>query len=318
MIISASRRTDIPAFYAAWFMNRLREGEVLVRNPVNPHQVSRVPLGPEVADGIVFWSKNPAPLLPHLPEIARRYPFYVQYTVNAYGRGVEPGLPALQERVDTLRRIVDGHGCGRVVWRYDPVLLSPACPVEWHEEQFARLAEAFCGYTDECVFSFVDIYDKVRGRLGAMGVRAPDESEMRRLARSFARAAQGCGMTLRTCCEVVPDAPGILHGKCIDGERIARLSGRRLAVRGDAAQRPGCGCAESVDIGQYNTCRHACCYCYANLSPQSARANALRHLPTGEMLVGRADAADRITARRVRSHRRADDGQLSLPEDLFP
>ena len=142
MILSVSRRTDIPAFYMPWFMNRLREGYVMVRNPMNYHQVSRVSLSPEVIDCIVFWTKNTMPLTPHLGEIALQYPFYIQYTLNPYGRDLEPGLPPLAQRLASACAIAEQFGSKHVVWRYDPIMLTEQYTADWHIEQFAAMADA--------------------------------------------------------------------------------------------------------------------------------------------------------------------------------
>ena len=141
MILSASRRTDIPAFFPKWFIQRIREGFVLVRNPMNYHQISRIELSPNLVDCIVFWTKNAKPIFPYLKEIAEKYPFYFQYTLNAYGRDVEPHLPLLSEKINSLQKLSQEIGKERVIWRYDPILLSPKYDVDWHIETFDRLAK---------------------------------------------------------------------------------------------------------------------------------------------------------------------------------
>ena len=152
MILSVSRRTDIPAFYMPWFMNRLREGYVMVRNPMNYHQVSRVSLSPEVIDCMVFWTKNAIPLTPHLGEIALQYPFYIQYTLNPYGRDLEPGLPPLAQRLASACAIAEQFGSKHVVWRYDPIMLTEQYTADWHIEQFAAMTDALKGSARDCVF----------------------------------------------------------------------------------------------------------------------------------------------------------------------
>ena len=188
MILSVSRRTDIPAFYMPWFMNRLREGYVMVRNPMNYHQVSRVSLSPEVIDCMVFWTKNAIPLTPHLGEIALQYPFYIQYTLNPYGRDLEPGLPPLAQRLASACAIAEQFGSKHVVWRYDPIMLTEQYTADWHIEQFAAMADALKGSARDCVFSFVDLYDKVQANLRGLGVRICSDGEMDRIA-----AAHLCG-----------------------------------------------------------------------------------------------------------------------------
>lgn len=313
MILSVSRRTDIPAFYAPWFMNRLREGFVLVRNPMNYHQVSRVTLDPSVIDCIVFWTKNAAPLVPHLAEIGQRYPFYFQYTLNPYAKDVEPGLSSLEERAETFRAISAQIGPKRIIWRYDPILLNEKYTVDWHIRQFASMAGTLKGSACECVFSFIDLYDKVKNNINGLGIRACDDEETDRIAAAFSAIAKENGFRLRTCAEKVDlDRYGIEHGCCVDGALIAEITGWNLAAKKDPNQRSECGCLESIDIGQYNTCRHGCKYCYANFNPQSVATFSKRHDPASPFLVGGAEPEDKVTERKMKSLRKEAAGQLSL------
>lgn len=232
MILSVSRRTDIPAFYAEWFMNRIREGFVMVRNPMNYHQVSKVSLEPEVIDCIVFWTKNAAPMLPYLEEIGSNYPFYFHYTLNAYDLSVEQNLPSLEDRLETFRELSRRIGPDRVIWRYDPVFVSGSIDVSWHAERYRGIAEALDGYTHTCVFSFIDVYDKIKSRISSLGIRACSEQEMNQLAAAFAGIASDHHLTLRTCAEEIDlSAYGIQHGCCIDGQLIEHLTGWTLSAK---------------------------------------------------------------------------------------
>ncbi len=263
MIISASRRTDIPAFYMDWFFQRLREGMVCVRNPFSYHQVSRIALNPDAVDAIVFWSKNPAPLLARLEEL-EGYMYYIQFTLNAYGRDVEKNLPPLAQRVDTFRMLASRLGKERVIWRYDPMGITPKYPAAWHLEQFAQLAEALNGFTETCVISFLDRYPSVEKNMKRLSMCPPDEKETVQLAGGIAAAARENGMRPTACCESAALASlGIGRAQCVDGDLLSRLLGCCLEGKKDRNQRNGCGCMESVDIGAYNTCRHGCAYCYA-------------------------------------------------------
>ncbi len=313
MILSASRRTDIPAFYAEWFMNRLREGYVLVRNPMNYHQVSRVQLNPKVIDCIVFWTKNAKPLLPYIPDIQRLYPFYFQYTLNAYDRDIEPSLPMMPEKLETFYELSDRVGSDAVIWRYDPVLLTDKYDVQWHIEHFERIAQTLRGKTNTCVFSFIDIYDKVKNNLKGYDVRSCTSDEMNTLAAAFYQIATQCGMQLRTCAEAIDlDNYGIRHGCCIDAELIAKLTGWKMKAKKDPNQRAECGCIESIDIGQYNTCRHGCRYCYANFNMKSVSTFSAQHDPCSAFLIGIEDPADKITARKMKSLRSEAYGTVQL------
>ena len=313
MILSVSRRTDIPAFYSEWFMNRMREGYVLVRNPMNYHQVSKVSLAPDVIDVIVFWTKNASPLIKHIDEIASHYQFYFQYSLNAYDRSIEQNLPPLQQRIDTFRELSEKIGSGRIIWRYDPVLINDKIDVAWHKEQYHALTEQLNGFTERCVFSFVDLYEKVKNNVSGLGIRGCTLEEMQELASDFSNISRENGMVLQTCAEEVDlDSYGIAHGHCIDDELIETLTGRKLNAKKDKNQRGVCGCLESIDIGQYNTCRHGCKYCYANFNPQSVTTFSARHDPNSPYLIGKQEPDDKITERKIKSLLGEASGQLSM------
>ena len=313
MILSVSRRTDIPACYPDWFMHRLREGYAMVRSPFNLRQVSRVSLSREAVDCIVFWTKNPAPMLPHLPEIARMgYPCLFQVTLNPYGTDVERALPPLHARVEAMRTLAGLLGPERVTWRYDPILLSADCTVDWHVRQFAALAQVLEGCTERCVISFLDVYDKIRRRLREQGLRAPEEAEVRQIASALAQAAASHGMKIQTCAEHYDLSDlGVEHGACIDGQVISRILGKPLKLRRDAGQRSACGCVASVDVGTYNTCGNGCVYCYANFSPETTARQMAAHCPDSPLLTGQIGLEDRVTERAMPTCL-ADEEQLSL------
>jgi hypothetical protein len=272
MIISASRRSDIPAFYGEWFMNRLRAGEVLVRNPMQPMQVSRIELSPQKVDAIVFWTKNPANFLACLPEIdAMGYPYYFLFTVTPYDRSIEPGLPEKCSVIETFRRLSGMIGPEKTVWRYDPVILTPELTPEWHADAFERLAEELSGYTERCILSFLDEYRKVKNRMRLVPYFIPERTMMSRLAAEFSRKAEKLGITLFTCSEDIDlSCFGIGHSRCIDTELMGRIRGDALhSARKGQSRRKVCGCMESRDIGTYDTCMHGCLYCYALSGNQS-------------------------------------------------
>ena len=314
MILSASRRTDIPAFFSDWFMNRLRDGYLLVRNPMNYHQVSKIELFPAVLDCIVFWTKNPRPLLPYLAEISESYPFYFQYTLNAYGKDIEQNLPDVGERVRTLQTLADAIGKERVIWRYDPVLLSPKYDIRWHVETFGRLAKELAPFIESAVFSYFDSYPKVENNIRGQKARACDQTEMETLSREFSSIAGANGLTLKTCAETIDlEKYGIAHNCCIDPALIEKITGCSIRAKKDANQRPECGCAESVDIGQYNTCRHGCRYCYANFNPKSVETFLRQHDKNSPLLIGQPESADKITVRKMKLLRKErNEEQLEL------
>ena len=295
VILSASRATDVPAFYADWFMNRLRAGWFGWTNPFNPRQTQKVSMAKTRA--IVFWSKHPAGLLPHLDELDRRgLHYYFQYTLNDYeAEGWEPHLPPLKERLALFRRLAARLGPERVVWRLDPLLLAAGVGVPELLAKAGRLLAALGGCTRKLVFSFADLapYPAVRRNLARAGLAAREftRAEMREFASGLAELNRAYGLALATCAEEVDLAEfGIAHNRCVDGEMLARLwpedaallefLGTR-AARKDRGQRPACGCLASKDIGRYRTCPHLCVYCYANHSCAAVARNFRAHRPDG-------------------------------------
>ncbi len=301
MILSASRRTDIPALYSDWFLNRIRAGYVYVPNPMNARHISRVPLSPEVVDCIVFWSKNPAPILPYLAEL-EKYPCYFQYTLNAYEQDLERNLPPIGERIDTFIRLSEIVGPDRVIWRYDPIILSEKYPADFHEEQFQRIAEKIGPYTKRCVISFVDSYRKLDRVFKAHGIEAAPETARCGFASVFSKICVPYGIALETCAEKIDLSQfGIGHSHCVDRELIEKILGKPIRSEKDKNQREECGCIASVDIGMYNTCTNGCVYCYANCNAALAMKNYASHDPDSPMLIGAPGPEDKIVERKVKS-----------------
>ena len=318
MIVSASRATDIPAFYAPWFMERLNAGYVRWVNPFNPGQLSVVSF--EHTRAIVFWSKNPRPLIPFLREIdTRGIGYYFHFTLNHFEpEGLEPGLPPLAERVATFRRLADLVGPQRVIWRIDPLMLTGTLTVEVLLRRIAKLASMLRACTEKLVFSFADIvrYRKVGRRLDRHGCGAREFSvaEMISFAAQLRELNREWGFSLGSCAEAL-DFEGIDHNRCIDGELLGRLFGSDRELSGflrpggpemfsglpvwdkirDRGQRRECGCIVSKDIGAYGSCPHLCRYCYANGSDAAVMNLFSRHDPKSDSLApglsGRGGAA---------------------------
>jgi hypothetical protein len=273
MIISASRRSDIPARFAEWFMARVREGHCDVTNPFNARQVTRVSLMPADVDAVVFWSKNPAPLLPHLDELEQRgFRCGFLVTVNEYPREIEPGVPPLADRVETVRMLSGRLGVRNVVWRYDPIILSDRMTAEWHMERYCGLARLLAPYVDHVIVSFVDFYRKTERRLRAvekaMGDRmlrdAFNAPDVEGLIRELIRCSGDAGLSIQSCAEDTSlEAMGIPAGACIDSHWIQRFAGIEVPQIKDPGQRGLCRCVPSRDVGQVNTCTIGCRYCYA-------------------------------------------------------
>ncbi|MDR2500281.1 MAG: DUF1848 domain-containing protein [Treponema sp.] len=310
MIISASRRTDIPAYYADWFFNGLKQGFVLARNPMNARQVSKIPLSPEAVDCVVFWTKNPQPMLAGLRRLAA-YPFYFQFTLNAYGEDIETRLPGKNELIGAFIRLAGLAGPDRVLWRYDPILLNGRYTLAYHIEHFEKIARALRGHTKKATISFITLYSKIREPARRLNMRAPSPGEKDMLAGNLSNIARENNLLLEACAgERGWPAYGVLPARCIDGDLIAKLSGRCITAAKDKNQRPACGCAASVDIGAYNTCLNGCLYCYANRGPGVAEKNMKNHDPASPLLTGHIRGHDVI-------HERAGPGGKAAQGCLF-
>lgn len=310
MILSVSRRTDIPNYYSDWFFNRIKEGFVCVRNPMNPHQVSRIPITPDVVDCIVFWTKNPEPMLDRLHELSG-YEYYFQFTLTCYGSDIEPGVPHKREKmISVFRRLSENIGAERLVWRYDPILFNENYTPEYHVRAFSQIAEALSGHTKKCVISFVDEYAKNKKKLKHLGIYAPTEEEIYEFAGILSGIARKNGMQIGSCAEQMDLSKcGITHNSCIDKAMIESLLGCSLKGRKDTNQRLECGCMESVEIGTYNTCKNGCAYCYANESMDAVTNTCRRYHPLSPILCGEIAEADKVTERKVKSLK---EGQLQL------
>ncbi len=299
MIISASRRTDIPAFYSEWFMNRVREGFLLVRNPFNAHQVKRVDLSADHVDVIVFWTRDPRPILGCLDELdALGYRYYFQFTLTGYPKPLEASVPPVAELLSAFKTLSRKIGAGRVVWRFDPIILSDLTPEHAVIEGFGRLARELRGSTLRVVISFVHLYKSVKRNLAGMteaqGITFYDESrseeQVRRIALALADVAAANSIEIVSCAEKLDlSAAGVGHGKCIDDGLIRDLFGLTISDTKDKHQREDCRCVESQDVGQYGTCAHGCVYCYANPNKRQVHSNRAMHDPESPFLIGKGE-----------------------------
>lgn len=304
MIISASRRTDIPAWYPEWFMNRLREGEVLVPNPYNRKKVNRIVLSPDTVDCIVFWSKNPEPMRPFLREIDEMgYRYYFQMTITDYGQELEPKAPGTAEAMATFLLMSQELGKERMDWRFDPIILTEKYSKDYHLEKFEMMCEWLHAATTRCIISFVDAY---RGS----PYRELEQEEIEDLAKGLGKIAGRYHLPLYSCAEKLNlKQYGILHGACIDKEKIHGIAGYKLDIKKDSGQRKECRCVESIDIGGYDTCIGGCRYCYAVHSEESAKKKYQQHDPQEPLLVGKLRGDEEIIDKEMHSLR---DNQISL------
>jgi hypothetical protein len=299
MILSASRRTDLPAFYSEWFLNRLRAGFAYTRNPMNRSQVSRIPLSPEVTDCIVFWTKDPAPLMDSLSVIdSMGYHYYFQFTLTPYGKEIEQNLRDKQDIIQTFITLSKTIGKEKVLWRYDPVILNDSLTIAYHQDMFERLCRQLKGFTEICTISFVDLYTKLNQTVKRKLIREITEDEIYKTAGVFSEIGREHGIEIRACSEKIDLTRfGIKAASCIDKQTIEKICGYTIASKPDSNQRPGCGCIQSIDIGVYNTCKNGCIYCYANHSSASIEDNFAKHNPNSEILIGSVGAEEKIITR---------------------
>ena len=312
MILSVSRRTDVPNYYSDWFYNRIKEGFLYVRNPMNVHQISRIDLSPEVVDCIVFWTKNPANMLGRLDEL-KEYQYYFQFTLTGYGRDVESGLPDKRgELIPTFQKLSEKIGMQKVIWRYDPILISRHYTLDYHLKAFEEIARSLAGCTRKVVISFVDLYAKTQRNTEGLQIESLSGKDMVELAERLVSIAGRYGMEVESCAEQIDlQSVGVRHGSCIDKKLIEEMIGCKLFARKDKNQRAECGCYESVEVGTYNTCKSGCRYCYANLSDALVKKSVKAYDAESPLLCGYVGPDDKITERKVKSLK---DHQISLFE----
>ncbi|WP_337465331.1 DUF1848 domain-containing protein [Acidaminococcus timonensis] len=292
MIINTGQRTDIPAFYARWFLNRIRAGSVCVRNPYNPSQVSRYRLSPKVVDCIGFCTKNPLPLLPYLDQL-QGYGQYWYVSITPYGRDLEPNVPDKHRLLQAFRQLSREVGKQAIGWRYDPILLTERYTTEYHLRAFRTMAETLAGFTDTVVISFVDCYPKVLQNFPEL--QTVPEAVRLQLGKELIGIAARYGMQLRTCAEGDQLAPyGADCSGCMKLSDYERAIGKKLHAPKVKGARAECACYLSCDIGAYSTCRHFCRYCYANGARQEVLVRSRQHDPASPFLIGNYEEGDQI------------------------
>ena len=263
-VVSASRRTDLPAFHAEWFVNRVRQGYCKVANPCYPSQVKEVSLRPDDVAAFVFWTRFSGPLQPWLEELdARGFNYYFLYTMTGYPSRMEPGLPDLECAIEDFLGLAGRIGAEKVIWRYDPLVMTPVLDWRYHRENFRKLARSLSGGTNRVIITFLKQYRHIAGAMSELGGATPDRREQQELESAFRETAERFGMTLRGCGQR-ESFPGPAPSKCIDEALLRKLFGLELSARKDRGQPVECRCIRSVDIGSYGTCLHGCVYCYAS------------------------------------------------------
>ncbi|NOY59121.1 MAG: DUF1848 domain-containing protein [Calditrichaeota bacterium] len=291
MIISASRRTDIPAFYSTWFINRIRAGFCEVKNPFNSRQTSRVSLLPQDVDVIVFWTRNALPLMQYLDELDRLgYSYYFLYTVTPYEHDLDGKNPSLQKRIDGFIKLARKIGRDKVHWRYDPIVIGSKHDLQYHEEQFFQLTEKLHDFTESVIISFVDYYKKTLRNMAGLDedfVQNPEELPgFGSFVRNLVGIAKSANLQIFSCAETRDlQKFGVRPGKCIDDKLIRDVFGKVVSSRKDPGQRKECHCVVSKDIGAYDSCLYDCRYCYASSNLGAGEKRFLRHDSNSASLV---------------------------------
>lgn len=316
MIISASRRTDIPAFYSDWFIKRLEEGFVCVRNPFNTNQISEVKLTPELVECIVFWTKNPKNMLPYLKIIdSLGYKYYFQFTLNSYEQTIEKNVSKKEEIIKVFKELSNIISAEKIIWRYDPILITNKFSMEYHLKWYGYLANKLSGYTTKCIISFMDMYKKCQNNMKNINLIELDINQKRVLAGKLSQIAQKYNLKIESCAENIDlKEQGINHGKCIDDKLISQIIGIPITVLKDKNQRKECGCIESIDIGAYNTCKHACKYCYANYSQKTVQKNISVYDVNSPLITGKLTGNEKITNRKIRLLKRRQPDLFDMSE----
>ena len=284
MIINTGMRTDIPAFYTEWFMNRIRAGYVLVRNPYRPDWITRYELNPDVVDCLVFCTKNPAPMLKYMNEL-NRFQQYWFVTITPYGKDIEPNVPPKETVMQDFIRLSDVVGIHRVCWRYDPIFIDNIYTVERHISDFEQMCKTLSGHTEVCVISFIDLYEKVRRNFPQ--VREVSAQERIQIGKSFAAIGKRYGITIKSCAEGTELAAyGVDCTGCMTKETFEKAMDCKLNVPKKKSSRAECDCLLGTDIGAYDTCGRLCRYCYANSNQENVRQNMKAHNPDFPFLLG--------------------------------
>ena len=307
MILHTGLRTDIPAFYSKWFVNRLKEGFVMVRNPYNPVQVTKYNINPDVVDLISFCTKNPSPFLPYI-DLLKEYGQYWYVTITPYGKEIEPKVPDKENVMEDFKKLSTTVGINSVGWRYDPIFILDEYTIERHIMDFEQMAGTLVGYTNTCVISFIDLYQKVVRNFPE--VKQVTKNERIALVKEFVRIGSKYDMTIKACAEGTELEPyGVDCGGCMTVSMYEQAIDCSLKVPKMKGARAECGCLLGCDIGAYNTCGHLCKYCYANYDARTVIDNRKRHNPDSPLLLGDLSGDDVIHEAKQESWK---DMQLKL------
>ena len=299
MIINTGCRTDIPAFYSKWLINRIEEGYVLVRNPYNPDQVTKYILSPEVVDCLAFCTKNPEPMLKYLDKL-KEYKQYWFVTITPYQKDIESNIPDKEKVIESFKKLSKYIGIDSIGWRYDPIFIGEGFDVDKHIKCFEKMAKELKGYTHNCTISFLDLYEKVKRN--APEIKPPSKQEQIEIAKAFSKIGKENMMTIHGCCEkTYLEQYGLKCNGCMSKEIIEKSIKQTLNPPKRKNIRQECNCLMGNDIGAYNTCGHLCKYCYANANKELVIENMKKHNEKSPFLIGKSEAGDKITVAKQKS-----------------
>lgn len=294
MILFASGRTDIPAFYSKWFINRVKAGFVDVRNPFNQNLVSRINFSD--VDLIMFCSKNPLPMIDKLKML--KVPVLFHVTITPYSKDVEPNIPDKRLIIEGVKKLSLVLGIDNVVLRYDPIFLSDKYNVDYHIRAFDKLCKNLNGYVNKIIVSFMDEYKNVRSNKNILKYRTFTREDYKKIGEAFSKSAMDNGMSVQTCFEDNDLTQyGFVKGECLSHELAYILTGKKFKSS-NVRKEKKCECVQMVDIGDYNSCMHMCKYCYANYDEKAVSSNFERHDDNSSLLIGSIQSDDVIKVRK--------------------
>lgn len=293
MIINTGGRTDTVQYYSEWLLNRFKAGFVYSRNPFFPEKVTKYELTPDKVDCVVFCSKNYEPILNRLNEITDKFNTYFYYTITAYDSDIEPRVPTIEKSIETLLKLEEITSAKRIAWRYDPVLLTDKYTIDYHLETFENMSKQLSGHIDRCIFSFVEMYKKLKTNMPE--ITELSNTEKTELAKGLGRIAEKYNIIIQTCATDIDYTRfGIQPSGCMTLDILGKANNIRFKKLKHNGMRKNCKCIETRDIGAYDTCPNGCKYCYANSTPQKAIENYKKHNPNSPILFGKINATDII------------------------
>lgn len=293
MIINTGARTDTVQYFTKWLLKRFEEGYVLTRNPLFLNKITRYELTLKKVDAVIFCSKNYAPILPFIKKISDKFNTYFYYTITAYGKDVEPGVPSIEDSMETLIKLSEIVGKQRAAWRYDPVLLTQKYTTDYHINTFEYMAKTLAPYIDRCIFSFVEMYKKLEANMPEIILLTEDDKRL--IAKNLGEIAKLNNIVIQTCGTKDDYSKyGIGVSGCMTLDILGKANGVEFKKLKHKGMRQGCGCIESRDIGAYDTCLNGCRYCYANKNHKKAFENYKFHDPNSPLLLGEIQEGDVI------------------------